>query len=107
VIDPDHPENPFEPKVRFRNYLIIRLRLDLGIAAANYSASALKTAGSCPTEQSPFIGGRTIPTIPARCSRSRRQMRAFCPERPVDRSTVRMDRASSADRLPGREGTRF
>jgi integrase len=31
VVEPDHPENPFEPKVRFRNYLIIRLLLDLGI----------------------------------------------------------------------------
>lgn len=31
VIEPDHPENPFEPKVRFRNCLIIRLLLDLGI----------------------------------------------------------------------------
>lgn len=31
VIEPDHSENPFEPKVRFRNYLIVRLLLDLGI----------------------------------------------------------------------------
>lgn len=31
VIEPDHPENPFEPEVRFRNYLIVRLLLDLGI----------------------------------------------------------------------------
>jgi integrase len=31
VIEPDHPENPFQSKVRFRNYLIIRLLLDLGI----------------------------------------------------------------------------
>lgn len=31
VIEPDHPENPFEPQVRFRNYVIIRLLLDLGI----------------------------------------------------------------------------
>jgi integrase len=31
VIEPDHPENPFEPNVRFRNYLILRLLLDLGI----------------------------------------------------------------------------
>jgi integrase len=31
VIEPDHPENPFELKVRFRNYLIIRLLLDLGL----------------------------------------------------------------------------
>ncbi len=31
VIEPDSPENPFEAKVRFRNYLIVRLLLDLGI----------------------------------------------------------------------------
>ncbi|RUV68246.1 site-specific integrase [Mesorhizobium sp. M1A.F.Ca.IN.020.30.1.1] len=31
VIEPDHPENPFEPKVRFRNYLIIRLLLGVGV----------------------------------------------------------------------------
>ncbi len=31
VIEPDHPENPFAPLVRFRNYLIVRLLLDLGI----------------------------------------------------------------------------
>lgn len=31
VIEPDHPENPFEPRVRLRNYLIVRLLLDLGI----------------------------------------------------------------------------
>ncbi|MBB1247686.1 site-specific integrase [Rhizobium sp. G21] len=31
VIDPDHPDNPFEPQVRFRNFLIIRLFIELGI----------------------------------------------------------------------------
>ncbi|MBB4585582.1 integrase [Rhizobium leguminosarum] len=31
VIEPDHPENPFEPNVRFRNYVMIRLLLELGI----------------------------------------------------------------------------
>jgi integrase len=31
VIEPDHLENPFEPKVRFRNYLVITLLLDLGL----------------------------------------------------------------------------
>jgi integrase len=31
VIDPDHPDNPFAPQVRFRNYLIIRLLIELGI----------------------------------------------------------------------------
>lgn len=31
VIDPDHPENPFELRVRLRNFLIVRLLLDLGI----------------------------------------------------------------------------
>ncbi|MBX4865302.1 site-specific integrase [Rhizobium sophorae] len=31
VIEPDHPDNPFMPKVRFRNYLIVRLLLDLGM----------------------------------------------------------------------------
>ncbi|UIJ81940.1 tyrosine-type recombinase/integrase [Rhizobium leguminosarum] len=31
VIDPDHPDNPFEPQVRFRNFVIIRLLIDLGI----------------------------------------------------------------------------
>ncbi|MGV1904802.1 site-specific integrase [uncultured Agrobacterium sp.] len=31
VIEPDHPENPFHPSGRFRNYLIVRLLLDLGI----------------------------------------------------------------------------
>ncbi|MCQ1572090.1 site-specific integrase [Neorhizobium galegae] len=31
VINPDHPENPFEPQVRFRNYVIILLLLALGI----------------------------------------------------------------------------
>ena len=31
VIEPDSPENPFGARVRFRNYLIVRLLLDLGI----------------------------------------------------------------------------
>lgn len=31
VLEPDHPENPFQPKVRFRNYLIVRLLIELGI----------------------------------------------------------------------------
>lgn len=31
VIEPDHSENPFRRNVRFRNYLIVRLLLDLGI----------------------------------------------------------------------------
>lgn len=31
VIDPDHPENPFEPEVRFRNFVMIRLLIELGI----------------------------------------------------------------------------
>lgn len=31
VIEPDHPDNPFRADVRFRNYLIVRLLLDLGI----------------------------------------------------------------------------
>ncbi len=31
VIEPDHPENPFEPKVRFRNFVMVKLMLDLGI----------------------------------------------------------------------------
>lgn len=31
VIEPDHPENPFNPEVRFRNYLILRLLIELGI----------------------------------------------------------------------------
>jgi integrase len=31
VIEPDHPDNPFMPKVRFRNYLLVRLLLDLGM----------------------------------------------------------------------------
>ncbi|TBG89590.1 hypothetical protein ELG67_11065 [Rhizobium leguminosarum] len=31
VIEPDHPDNPFQPQVRFRNYVIVRLLLDLGI----------------------------------------------------------------------------
>ncbi len=31
VIEPDYAENPFEPEVRFRNYLIILLLLNLGI----------------------------------------------------------------------------
>ncbi|WP_313665792.1 site-specific integrase [Shinella sp.] len=31
VIQPDHPENPFRPKVRFRNYLIVLLFLNLGV----------------------------------------------------------------------------
>ncbi len=31
VIDPQHPENPFERRVRFRNYLIINFLLDIGI----------------------------------------------------------------------------
>lgn len=31
VIEPDHPENPFELKVRLRNKVIVRLLLDLGI----------------------------------------------------------------------------
>jgi integrase len=31
IIDPDHPDNPFEPQVRFRNYVMIRLLIDLGI----------------------------------------------------------------------------
>lgn len=31
VIDPDHPENPFEPQVRFRNFMMILLLMELGI----------------------------------------------------------------------------
>lgn len=31
VVEPDHPENPFEPHVRFRNYLIVLLLLNLGM----------------------------------------------------------------------------
>lgn len=31
VIEPDHPDNPFSRKVRFRNFLIIRLFIELGI----------------------------------------------------------------------------
>ncbi len=31
VIHPKHPDNPFRPSVRFRNYLLIRLLLELGI----------------------------------------------------------------------------
>ena len=31
VIEPDHPENPFKPEVRFRNYVMVRLLLDVGI----------------------------------------------------------------------------
>ncbi|MFT2212938.1 tyrosine-type recombinase/integrase [Rhizobium giardinii] len=31
VIEPDHPENPFKPQVRFRNYVIVLLLLNLGI----------------------------------------------------------------------------
>lgn len=31
VSAPDHPENPFQRRVRFRNYLIIRLLIELGI----------------------------------------------------------------------------
>ncbi|MEP9373073.1 tyrosine-type recombinase/integrase [Mesorhizobium sp. KR1-2] len=31
VIEPDHPDNPFQPEVRFRNYFIIRLLLELGL----------------------------------------------------------------------------
>ncbi|MVA33942.1 tyrosine-type recombinase/integrase [Agrobacterium vitis] len=31
IVEPDHPENPFRPEVRFRNYLIVRLLIELGI----------------------------------------------------------------------------
>ncbi|MBB4053680.1 integrase [Devosia subaequoris] len=31
VIEPQHPDNPFRADVRFRNYVIVRLLLDLGI----------------------------------------------------------------------------
>lgn len=31
VVEPNHPENPFRPEVRFRNYLIVRLLVELGI----------------------------------------------------------------------------
>ncbi|MBA4784385.1 MAG: site-specific integrase [Rhizobiales bacterium] len=31
VVEPDHPENPFRYEVRFRNYLIVRLLIELGI----------------------------------------------------------------------------
>ncbi|WP_172980246.1 site-specific integrase [Tardiphaga sp. P9-11] len=31
VIDPNHPENPFTSAVRFRNYVIVRLLLELGM----------------------------------------------------------------------------
>lgn len=31
VIDPDHPENPFEAQVRFRNFMMIRLLIELGV----------------------------------------------------------------------------
>jgi integrase len=31
VINPDHPDNPFAPQVRFRNFVMIRLLIELGI----------------------------------------------------------------------------
>lgn len=31
IVEPDHPQNPFRPEVRFRNYLIVRLLIELGI----------------------------------------------------------------------------
>lgn len=31
ILEPDHAENPFRPEVRFRNYLIVRLLIELGI----------------------------------------------------------------------------
>lgn len=31
VIEPDSPDNPFKPSLRLRNYLIVRLLLDLGL----------------------------------------------------------------------------
>jgi integrase len=31
IVEPDHPENPFRPEVRFRNYLIMVLFVALGI----------------------------------------------------------------------------
>jgi integrase len=31
VVEPDHPDNPFMPSVRFRNYLIVLLLLKLGM----------------------------------------------------------------------------
>lgn len=31
IVHPDHPENPFRPKVRLRNYIIVRLLIELGI----------------------------------------------------------------------------
>ncbi|MBB2692267.1 UNVERIFIED_ORG: integrase [Rhizobium esperanzae] len=31
IVEPDHPDNPFRPEVRFRNYLIVRLLIELGI----------------------------------------------------------------------------
>lgn len=31
VIEPDHPESPFRPNGRFRNYVLIRFLLDLGL----------------------------------------------------------------------------
>jgi hypothetical protein len=46
VIEPDHPENPFTPGVRFRNYMIIRLLLDLGIRRGSCSVSRSKILNS-------------------------------------------------------------
>jgi hypothetical protein len=43
VIEPDHPENSFEP--------IIRLLLDLGIRAANCSAAAWSCSAAKPCRQ--------------------------------------------------------
>ena len=79
VIEPDDPENPFEPKVRFRNYLIIRLLLDLGIRRGELLGIRVEDCRLDPAEQSLYIGGRTTQTMPVRCSRLRRQMHAFCP----------------------------
>ena len=31
VIEPNHPENPFSPNVRFRNYLLIRMLIEAGL----------------------------------------------------------------------------
>jgi integrase len=79
VIEPDHPENPFESKVRFRNYLILGLLLDLGIRRGELLGIRIEDCRFGSTEPSPCTGGQTILTIPERCIRIQRQRLVFCP----------------------------
>lgn len=78
VIEPDCPENPFEARVRFRNYLIVRLLLDLGIRRGELLGIYVSDCN---------LGGRTIVV-------HRR------PDNPEDPRTVQPSSKTNARELP-------